>query len=199
MELRSGRLQNRNATRPAGKWTVSILPVLEYCPPIPAHRNARSIQIVQRLRLARGGLRQRCLHATRLERFEIAARRDLAISAAAPATRTRCRRFSAAEPDVARTQRHNRGKAVPDAARTFSAWAVSSSCAACDLPGSTICTSRPVDWLLPDHAARVPCRALRSSDRKQGECATYFNGRSSGSRIWSRTRFVTGTSAVGIR
>ena len=38
-----------------------------------------------------------------------------------------------------------------------------------------------------------------ASERKHGVCATNFSGSVAASRIDSRTRFVTGTSAVGIR
>ena len=46
---------------------------------------------------------------------------------------------------------------------------------------------------------RVSLPAAPASDRKHGVCATYFMGKAAASMIWSRTRLVTGTSAVGIR
>ncbi len=46
---------------------------------------------------------------------------------------------------------------------------------------------------------RVSFPDAPASERKQGVCATYFIGKASAATIWSRTRLVTGTSAVGIK
>ena len=45
---------------------------------------------------------------------------------------------------------------------------------------------------------RVSLPAAPASERKHGVCATNFSGSASAARICSRTRLVTGTSAVGI-
>ena len=56
-----------------------------------------------------------------------------------------------------------------------------------------------VELVLADHAARVLAVAEPASERKHGEWQTNFSGSFFERQISSRTKLVTGYSAVGMR
>ena len=82
---------------------------------------------------------------------------------------------------------------------TCAAWPVSSSSAAYESAGRTTWTSSTLSNWCWRMRPRVSLPYEPASERKQGVCATRRNGSSVGSKMRSAARFVSGTSAVGIR
>jgi hypothetical protein len=153
---------------------------------------------VHRLGLARGGIAPARLHAPRLEIPEVAARGDLAVFLLARQPHFQVIGLRAGESDVAAAQRHHAVRQLQPLQHGFGVTG-ELFVRGLRLFRRTICTiSTLSNWcwrIMP----RVSLPADPASERKHGVCATIFSGSVSASRIWSRTRLVTGTSAVGIR